>query len=153
MSSKSSGDKEASSGDQFISLGISEVALPISFKLSNIEATEDSRRKVEMERNARHNNTNGGARHLDSGQADIQATGTARFWNPSMSTFVQQQEKDKAATAKSTESKGGSDTAQKNANNKDGSVPGNTGQAGQKRNFSRDDQVMMKFKNNQRNRK
>ena len=103
-----------------------------------------------MERDARHNNKIGGARHLDSGQADIQATGTARFWNPSMSTFVQQQEKEKAATAKST------DSAQKNTtntNNKDGNAPGTTGQANQKRNFSRDDQVMMKFKNNQRNRK
>jgi hypothetical protein len=109
-----------------------------------------------MERNIRRNNRIGGARHLDSGQADIQATGTARFWNPSMSTFVQQQEKEKAATAKSSESKGGSDPAQKNtanANNQDGNAPGNTGQANQKRNFSRDDQVMMKFKNNQRNRK
>ena len=40
-----------------------------------------------------------------------------------------------------------------NANNMDGNAPSNTGQANQKRNFSRDDQVMMKFKNNQRNRK
>ena len=141
-----------------MSLGIAEVALPISFKLSNIEATEDGRRKVEMERHARHNNKIGSARHLDSGQADIQATGTARFWNPSMSSFIQQQEKDRVA--KAIESKVVSDPALKkvsNTNNVDGNAPGNTGPSGksegQRRNYSRDDQVMNKFKNHQRNRK
>ena len=140
-----------------MSLGIAEVALPISFKLSNIEATEDSRRKVEMERHAKQNNKIGSARQLGSGQADIQATGTARFWNPSMSSYVQQQEKEKAA--KALESKVASDPALKkltNANNVDGNASSNTGPAGksegQKRNFSRDDQLMTKFRSNRKNR-
>lgn len=139
-----------------MSLGIAEVALPISFKLSNIEATEGGRRQAEIERQAKYKNKIGVAKHLDSGQAGIQATGTARFWNSSMSSFIQQQGKDRAARA--LESSNASDPGLKNVTsgkNVDGSKPQGKGQdgnsGGQKRNYSHDDEVMRRFTMNQSN--
>lgn len=68
-----------SGGDQFMSIGLAEVALPISFKFNNIEETEESRKKVEEERKSKYGKSGNKPKNLiPSGIAPIPATGTAR---------------------------------------------------------------------------
>ena len=155
-----SATEDSSSGDQFMSLGIAEVALPISFKLSNIEATEMSRRKVESERHAKSEDRKlrGYSAQPSSGTADIAATGTTRFWNSSMSSFVQHQEKDKArATEVRNVANGPSLPDTSDSNNLSESAVSSTGSAagadGKRRMFSNDDQIMKRFRNHENNRK
>lgn len=143
-----------------MSLGIAEVALPISFKLSNIEATEMSRKKVESERHAKSEDRKirGVSVQPSSGTADIAATGTTRFWNSSMSSFVQHQEKDKAkatevrnvANGPSLPETTGSNFMSESAVSSVGSV---AGADGKRRMFSNDDQIMKRFRNHENNRK
>ena len=157
-------DKEVGGGDQFMSLGIAEVALPMSFKLSNINETDESRRKIEAERHAKYGNRQSRNAYPNSGVADIPATGTARFWNPSMSSFIQQQEKDKvkatdskvitlgpALEVKSTNNEFSVDAA--STSNANGNSNSSNNHNGNRRNFSHDDHVMNKFKSNHKNRK
>jgi hypothetical protein len=144
-------DKEIGGGDQFMSLGIAEVALPMSFKLSNIEETDESRLKFEAERQAKYRNSRQGNKYLNSGTPDIPATGTARFWNPSMSSFVQQQAKDKSkASEVMTVVSGPSLEVASNPVAASFAKPG--GNEGG-RSFSHDDQIMQKFKNQQKNKR
>ena len=156
-------DKEGGGGDQFMSLGIAEVALPMSFKLSNINETDESRRKIEAERHAKYGNRQSRSAYPNSGVADIPATGTARFWNPSMSSFIQQQEKDKVKATDSKVITSGPALEVKSNNNEfsvgaasTSNINGNTSNNnnnGNRRNFSHDDHVMNKFKSNHKNRK
>ena len=134
-----------------MSLGIAEVALPMSFKLSNIEETDESRLKFEAERQAKYRNSRQGDKYLNSGTPVIPATGTARFWNPSMSSFVQQQERDKskASEVKSVVSGPSLDVASNPVAASFAKLGGNEG----RRSFSNDDQIMQKFKNQQKNKR
>lgn len=142
-----------------MSLGIAEVALPMSFKLSNINETDESRRRIEAERHAKYGSRQSRSLQPNSGVAEIPATGTARFWNPSMSSFIQQQEKDKIKATDFKTIISGPALEIKSNNNEFSSDPVNTSHTngnnnnGKRRNFSNDDHVMNKFKSNQRNRK
>lgn len=144
-------DKEIGGGDQFMSLGIAEVALPISFKLSNIEETDESRLKFEAERQAKYRASREGNKYLNSGTPDIPATGTARFWNPSMSSFLQQQERDKskASEIKSVISGPSLEVASNSVAASFAKTSGNEG----RRSFSNDDHIMQKFKSQQKNKR
>ena len=135
-----------------MSLGIAEVTLPISFKLSNIEETNESRRRIEAERQAKYRLRGQQNNSLNSGVADIPATGTARFWNPSMSQLVQQTEKDKVRMMESRVTISGPSVEGKGEFSNSGGNSQN-GSDGKKRMRSSDDTAMSKFKNNVKNRK
>lgn len=143
-----------------MSLGIAEVALPISFKLSNIEATEISRRKIESDRQAKceDRKLRGFPNEPNSGTADIAATGTTRFWNSSMSSFVQHQEKDKARATEVRNVPSGPSlpdmTATSSISGKAASTMESVAPSdGKRRMFSNDDQIMKRFRNHENNRK
>lgn len=145
-------DREVGGGDQFISLGIAEVSLPISFKLNNIEETDDTMNKIEAARRLKYGGKRVESLYPNSGVAAIPAIGTARFWNPSMSSFVQQVEKDKqkAIESKNATSGPGSNSEQKSNSATDSNDKPTDGK---RRNHSSDDRAMNMFKSNQRNRK
>lgn len=144
-------NKEVGGGDQFLSLGLAEVTLPMSFKINNIVETDESRLKFEAERQAKYRSSRQGNNYLNSGTPDIPATGTARFWNPSMSSFVQQQERDKSkANEIKTVVSGPSLDA---ASNPIAASFAKSGGKEPKRTFSHDDQIMQKFKINERNKR
>jgi hypothetical protein len=141
-----------------MSIGIAEVALPMSFKLINIEETDESRRKIEEERTAKYDDrVSRGKKMLTSGSASIPATGTARFWNPQMSSLLQQNQNDKANAAAKKNIVSGPAIEIK-ASDREFSIESDKKITGisdgkTKPKQSTDDHAVNKFKNNERNRR
>ena len=109
-----------------MSVGIAEVALPIQFKLKNIEDTEMARRSLEDKRSARFRMKNGEPECIPTGSgaaknaAEASARGvpdtvlaTNRFWNARVHGTHQPSEKDKNDGKSSSSGDGTSDVIEK----------------------------------------